>query len=220
MKEPEKSSVSAVIVGASGHGTIPEKSGALLIAADGGLNALEALGMKPDRVIGDFDSLGRTPEGENVLKYPPEKDDTDTMLAAKLALSLGARRVLICGALGGREDHSFATLTALAWLSRSGARAAAVGDGYAVFAVTDGSLSLAGVNGTVSVFAFGGTARKVRLEGLKYPFDGDLDPFFPLGVSNEARGEAKISVADGTLLVYSNAAPDRALEILEEKNGG
>ena len=209
----------AVIVGASGVGALPKRTGALLIAADGGLKATEAAGLTPDRVVGDFDSLGGVPEGENVFVYPPEKDDTDTMLAAKLALSLGARRALICGALGGREDHAFATLTTLAWLSRRGVRAAAAGDGYSVFALTNGALRLGGVRGTVSVFAFGGTARGVRLEGLKYAFDGELDPFFPLGVSNEALGEPRISVADGTLLIYANIAPDQALDILEDNNG-
>ncbi|MBQ9543491.1 MAG: thiamine diphosphokinase [Clostridia bacterium] len=207
---------SAVIVGASEFGAIPMMSDALLIAADGGLKRIESCGLSPDRVIGDFDSLGGIPQGENVLVYPPKKDDTDTMLASKLALSLGAKRVLICGALGGRDDHSFATLTTIAWISRHRARAAAVGDRYAVFALTNGSLVLPGVVGKVSVFAFGGTARGVKLEGLEYPFDGDLDPFFPIGVSNEARGEARISVEEGTLIIYANVAPERALDILEE----
>ncbi len=209
----------AVIVGAADCRELPDVRGALLIAADGGLKTLESRGLAPDFILGDFDSLGRVPAGENVFTYPPEKDDTDLMLAAKLALSKGAKLALICGALGGREDHSFATLTALAWLSRRGVKAAALGDGYAIFALTDGNLRLPGVSGTVSVFAFGGRAEGVKLAGLKYSYEGELDPFFPLGVSNEARGEPEISVASGTLLIYASLAAETARAILEENDG-
>ena len=55
-----------------------------VIAADGGLRHTNRLGITPNAVLGDFDSLGFTPEGANV--FPVEKDDTDTMLAIKVAL--------------------------------------------------------------------------------------------------------------------------------------
>ena len=76
------------IIGACEPGRIlvPEKKTPLLIAADGGLRYLEEQGITPDLVVGDFDSLGRVPEGDNILTHPVEKDDTDTMLAVKLGL--------------------------------------------------------------------------------------------------------------------------------------
>ena len=64
---------------------IPEN--ALIIAADGGLRHTEALGLRPDVILGDFDSLGYTPQGAEV--FPVEKDDSDSMLAARRGLAEG-----------------------------------------------------------------------------------------------------------------------------------
>ena len=60
-----------------------------LLAADGGLRHLQELNMTPHGILGDFDSLGYTPEGANV--FPVEKDDTDAMLAVRQGLKLGYR---------------------------------------------------------------------------------------------------------------------------------
>lgn len=71
--------------------------GDLLIAADGGLAHLSRRGLTPHLVVGDFDSLGWTPEGDNVLRHPAEKDDTDTMLAVRTGLERGHRDFLLLG---------------------------------------------------------------------------------------------------------------------------
>ena len=86
---------------------------AMILCADSGLRHARALGISPDWVLGDFDSSSEQPEGESVLRYPPEKDDTDTMLAVKQALSLGAEEIQIYGGLGGRFDHSIANVQTL-----------------------------------------------------------------------------------------------------------
>ena len=52
-----------------------------VIAADGGLRHAQALGLTPNLILGDFDSLGYVPQGAEV--FPVEKDDTDAMLAIK-----------------------------------------------------------------------------------------------------------------------------------------
>ena len=70
-----------------------------ILAADGGLRHVESLGLIPDGILGDFDSLGYIPEGSQV--FPVEKDDTDSMLAARKGLSLGYREFLFYGALDG-----------------------------------------------------------------------------------------------------------------------
>src|SRR5699024_5310138 len=63
----------------------------LIIAADQGLRHLEKTGVVPDLIVGDFDSLGQVPSGENVIQHPVEKDDTDMMLAVKTGLGRGCR---------------------------------------------------------------------------------------------------------------------------------
>ena len=48
-----------------------------VIAADGGLATLEKLGIQPDFILGDFDSLGYVPDGKNIEVHKVEKDATD-----------------------------------------------------------------------------------------------------------------------------------------------
>lgn len=182
--------------------SIPE--GAFVIAADGGLKALDEAGVLPDLIMGDFDSLGAIPEGENVILSSPEKDDTDTMLAVKKALELGGKTLLIYGGLGGRFDHSLANLQTLAYIARAGARGYLVGGGIVCTAITEGGLAFPPeMKGILSVFSLSGVSLGVNLKGLKYPLlNHTLYCYEPLGVSNEFLGrEASVSVFDGILAV-------------------
>lgn len=206
------------IVGAAGLGGVrfaPEP-GDFVIAADGGFAELETLGVKPDLVLGDFDSLGYTPEVPGVEAHSPVKDDTDMMLAVRRALERGYRRVVLLGGLGGaRFDHSVANLQTLRFLAEHGARGWLVGEGWIVTALRDGELRFpAEARGFVSVFCSGDAARGVTLEGLKYALsDGTLTCGMPLGVSNEFLGvPARVRVADGCLFVLwqGDEAPVRA----------
>lgn len=181
----------------------PIGAGDHVIAADGGLRHTRKLGITPDTVLGDFDSLGFTPEGANV--FPVEKDDTDAMLAVRRGLQLGYREFLLYGSLDGpRLDHTVANFQTLQYLADHGAVGYLIGNTTMVTVVKDGSISFpAGATGTVSVFCMGPDAQGVTLEGLYYPLqNGTLTPGFPLGVSNHFTGaNAKISVETGSLLV-------------------
>ena len=188
---------------------------AIVIAADGGLVHTNALGLTPQVVLGDFDSLGYTPEGANV--FPVEKDDTDAMLAVRKGLELGCDRFLLYGSLDGpRLDHTVANFQTLQFLADHGASGYLVGRDYLITVVKDGSLTFpAGSTGILSVFCLGPDARGVTLEGLHYPLtDGTLTSGFPLGVSNHFTGsEARIAVKHGSLLVLwdrKNGFPERS----------
>lgn len=174
-----------------------------IVAADGGLTHTEKLGITPDEIIGDFDSLGYAPVGANV--FPVEKDDTDAMLAVRRGLELGYREFVLYGSLDGpRLDHTVANFQTLQYLADRGARGFLAGCRELVTVVKNGSISFSeGCSGTVSVFCMGADARGVTLEGLYYPLEkGCLTAGFPLGVSNHFTGEpARISVEDGSLLV-------------------
>ena len=162
-------------------------AGDYIIAADGGYRSLRALGIEPDFVMGDFDSLGYRPEHPNVETHPVMKDDTDLGLAVRWALAHGYRRLVMAG-----------------WL---------IGCGWVVTAVQNGTLTFpAGMEGTVSVFSSGDAARGVTLRGLLYEVtDATLTCAMPLGVSNSFTGaEASMHVADGTVFVLwqGDALPD------------
>ena len=105
-----------------------------ILAADGGLRHLEKAGLKPNGIIGDFDSLGYEPEGAEV--FPVEKDDTDAMLAAKKGLELGFQEFYFYGSLDGpRLDHTIANFQTLQYLADRGAVAYLIGIDYIVTVV-------------------------------------------------------------------------------------
>ena len=174
-----------------------------VLAADGGLVHVQALGLIPDGILGDFDSLGYVPQGSTV--FPVEKDDTDAMLAVRKGLELGYREFLLYGSLDGpRLDHTVANFQTLQFLAEHGASGYLVGKAYIVTVVKNGKLVFdAAATGILSVFCMGADARGVSLAGLQYPLaDGTLSCGFPLGVSNHFTGRAaEISVREGSLLV-------------------
>lgn len=195
-----------VIFGAGEYDGAPlPESCDLLIAADGGLDTLAALGLAPDLVIGDLDSAASAPAaGIPVLRLPTHKDITDTDAAVREAQKRGCDTFYLYGMLGGRPDHSFANLSLLARLAQEGNKAVLYGAGYAATAVHNGELTLDGTNGGyLSVFSFSDESRGVTLRGLAYGLeDGALTNTFGLGVSNEFTGApARIIVREGTLLV-------------------
>ena len=174
-----------------------------VIAADGGVKHTQKLGILPDEILGDFDSLGYTPANASV--FPVEKDDTDAMLAVRRGLQLGFRDFLLYGSLDGpRLDHTVANFQTLQFLADHGAFGILAGNTMLAAVVKNGKLSFpAGCSGTVSVFCLGADAHGVTLKGLYYPLqNGTLTAGFPLGVSNHFTGEkAEISVEDGSLLI-------------------
>ena len=175
----------------------------IVIAADGGLRHTKELGIVPDIILGDFDSLGYIPEGAQVS--PVEKDDTDTMLAVKQGLKMGAGEFLFYGSLDGpRLDHTVANFQTLRYLADSGASGTLVGLRQQVTLLRNGKKSFPEeTRGDISLFAFGAAAEGVTIRGLYYTLEnGTLTPSFPLGVSNHFAGkEAEISVKNGDLLI-------------------
>ena len=205
-----------IIFCAAGFETLAEPIGAedLIIAADGGLRHTEALGLTPDVILGDFDSLGFTPAGANV--FPVEKDDTDAMLAARKGLDLGFRDFVFYGSLDGpRLDHTIANFQTLQFLADRGATGYLVGRDYLVTVIREGRLVFpAEAEGIISLFCLGADAKGVTLTGLHYPLtDGTITSGFPLAVSNHFTGQAaEIAVREGSLLAIwdrKNGFPTR-----------
>ena len=196
---------SCVIFCAGGFSALAEpiSEGDLVIAADGGYVHTQRLGLAPDAVLGDFDSLGFVPETAAV--FPVEKDDTDAMLAVKLGLERGCDRFLLYGSLDGpRLDHTIANIQTLSYLADRGKIGYLVGENQIVTLLQKGKLEFPReAKGYLSVFALEGAASGVTLQGLKYSLEGaQLTSGFPLGVSNQFIGQAaSVSVTEGRLLV-------------------
>ena len=193
---------------------IPQNS--FIIAADGGVNAVNRLGLHPDLTLGDFDSLGYVPDTENVERHPVEKDDTDMGLAVKKALSLGYNRLFLFGGMGGeRPDHTLSNLQTVVYAAKNGANTFLTDGKNCFTAVSEGTKMIfpENYNGNFSVFSAEGKAEGVSLSGLKYTVENaTLSGDFPLGVSNsfpdtstdicgKSPQNAEVSVKKGTLWI-------------------
>ena len=194
------------IFGALKVSRLPVKpvSGDFIIAADQGYANLLSLGIAPDLVVGDFDSLGKAPDRENVITLPVRKDMTDVGYAVEKGFEHGCREFILYGAVGGALDHTFANVAIAHDIARRGARVLLIGEEYSFTVLHKSSISFdARESGRISVFALGGTAEDVTIRGLSYEVENfDVACTDHIGVSNAFIGKAaEISVRKGDLLV-------------------
>ena len=179
-----------------------------VIAADGGVRHTQAIGVAPDIILGDFDSLGAVPQGAEV--HPVEKDDTDSMLAIKKGLSLGCRSFWLYGAMDGKRlDHTVANFQSLGYLADRDARGYLIGKKQIATVIRNSAIAFPpDWEGYLSIFCQGADAEGVCIQGAKYTVENSsLSAGFPLGVSNQFVGEAvTVSVENGTLLLLWDRA--------------
>lgn len=183
-----------------------------VICADSGLAAAQAAGIKPDLIVGDFDSFkGVVPDGCEVVRLLPEKDDSDTFHAVELALERGFRRFALFAATGGRLDHTFANLCLLGHISACGGEGVILSEDGEIRFLAEGTYIFHGFNGkTFSVFAFGCPSVTLTYSGAKYPLqNGVLFHERPVGLSNVFTSDkAKVTVHSGSALMIINYNSD------------
>jgi thiamine pyrophosphokinase len=181
----------------------------LIIVCDGGVRHLQKLGIKPHVIIGDMDSIepdqltSYSAQGVQIIKYPANKDFTDTELALDYALNLKPTAIYIWGALGGRLDHTLANVFLLLKGQKAGIKTYLIDEYCEAFIVDKEAAFVDGKGVTVSLFAFSPQVEGLSLSGFVYPLkDAVLTIGESLGVSNIInRDQAKISVRAGNLLV-------------------
>ncbi len=195
-----------IIVGAGdfSENEILRSNDDLLIAADGGLIGLNLIGVTPDIIIGDFDSLNFIPDFEGIIKLPAEKDVTDTAAAVEIGLQKGYREFQIYGGTGGRIDHTIANIQLIISLIKRGYRAEIIGNDRIYTGLCNDKIIFDDKHrGYISVFSHSDVSSGVSERGLKYTLeDAVLRNDEPLGVSNEFIGcVAEIGVRQGALLI-------------------
>ncbi len=188
---------------------ISPTGGDLVIAADMGLKRTQAHGIIPDIVIGDFDSLGQIPAGDNIIRLPVRKDDTDVGYAVKHARDMGFNRFVMYGVLGGSLDHTVANLQIASGIAENGGTALLLGDDGCAAVISDRKLSFDFGKGRLSVLSLSDCSN-ISIKGAEYEVkDAPLTRNFPLGVSNgfKDNSPASITVHSGTVAVlWENAA--------------
>lgn len=182
-----------------------EISGSFVICADSGYKYAEKLEIVPDMIMGDFDSYtDELPENTEIYRSIPEKDDTDTMLAVKTALSRGFTEIALYGALGKRFDHAFANIQTLLYAYENGCTMRIID--------SDNEITVQGMGGKYynkrdgwyfSIFAMTDTAVIGEYSGVKYPLENYvLKSSFPIGVSNEITADnAFLRIDSGIALI-------------------
>lgn len=184
-----------------------------VIAVDGGILYADFLGLEPQLIVGDFDSIDEKGvqllagiEGEHpekVVRLKTQKDDTDTLAALKEGLKRGYRKFRLYAAMGGRLEHTIANLQTLLYLKEQGAQGYLMDAECMVFLIQEEEISFQQeMEGYLSLFAMNGKAEGVTIRGMKYLLqDAVLTESFPVGISNEfTKEQAVVSVHKGTLL--------------------
>jgi thiamine pyrophosphokinase len=187
--------------------------GDLVIAADGGLIFCDQLGILPDVLIGDFDSLSAervealAGSGVLLIRFPANKNFTDLELALQHARSRGIENILVFSALGARWDQTLANLLLPAASSLQGASITLLDEAHEIHLIDSRQgrteLEVVGQPGDiVSLIPIGGDATRVITEGLEYPLkDEELSFGSTRGISNVMLVEkARITLGAGLLV--------------------
>ncbi|MEA1971404.1 MAG: thiamine diphosphokinase [Thermodesulfobacteriota bacterium] len=181
----------------------------VVICADGAAQRLKVSDITPDFIVGDMDSIDENTlkyfeaKGSGIIRYPRDKDETDTQLALECAFGMNPDEIRILGALGGRVDHMLANISLLVMCVKRGVDAKIV-DKDCELLVIDRSCVINGREGeTVSLLPMSSDVRGITLEGFMYPLsDGLMEIGKPYGVSNKLAGtRGTISVKSGYLLI-------------------
>lgn len=172
------------------------KSEDLVIAADSGYKNSKLCGVKPNILIGDFDSIGEVPSDvEEVLQMPPEKDLTDTQLAVEVAIERGADEIVIISGTDGRLDHTLSNLAILEGLWNRNIRCVLTsGQNRVRYIKNSGHILLREKNFKYfSVIACDSVVKGVSIKGAKYPLNNlKLTKTLQYAVSNEIDGNCSL----------------------------
>lgn len=184
-----------------------------IIAVDGGLAFAEALGLVPDYIVGDFDTVHndvierfRTIPYIVWEKHKPEKNETDTELARSRAMTLGCGRIIFLGATGGRLDHMLGNIHALYSCMQSGMEAWIVDAQNRIYLLDEGKIfKRKDTFGTyISFLPYTEEVHGITLKGFKYPLDKKTirrGEEVGLCISNELHEDtAELTFQDGILI--------------------
>lgn len=188
-----------------------------IVCADGGANHSYNMGIIPDYIIGDLDSIYSEIiefyklKDVKFEKFPSKKDETDTEICVYLASKLNAKEIDFIGALGGRLDHMIANINLLYYVRNKGIYTKIISEHEEIYIAINEEISINGdIGDTISVIPLNGDAKGVTLENLEYPLNNyDMKFYLPLGISNVMLDEkCSVKVEQGSLIIIKNIGQD------------
>ena len=222
MNHSKKKIKKAVII-ANGPLEYPEKiyrmlasrsftnSDTIIISADGGVSNTLKLGLKPDIIIGDMDSIDGDIKKKKIkelsktkyISVSHDKDESDARLAVDHAAGMGIKNIIITGAIGGRVDHAFANIMLLTSPGLDGTDIRILTGDSEIF-VAGKSCTIDGEPGKlISIFSLMPYTHFIKTKGLKYGLKNERLDFSPVrGLSNVfTAAKAEIDIKEGQLLI-------------------
>lgn len=190
--------------------TVP--MGAIVLAADGGLDHARAAGLTPAGLVGDLDSISAeglawAEANATIQRHPTEKDLTDTELAVAFANSMTPERLVLMAGGGDRLDHTLAAIGSLGAPELTGIPTIEVWWGAQLARVVHGPGTAtidARTGSTLSALAMHGSCSGVSMTGTRWELDdADIGALTGRGVSNVVdRSPVHVRVALGVLTVF------------------
>lgn len=181
----------------------------MVVAADSGYDSARSLGIEPDLLVGDMDSIVNWTDAERLLvgrieRYDREKDETDTEIGLRLLHEKGIADVTIVGGGGGRMDHLLG-IVALFERADPPKRWLTVGDEVVRIDEEEIFENMAGV--VCSFFPVGDVIATMRSTGLKWPLDGLLWKHGDVGISNCGLDDrVTVTMLSGRLIMVRSQA--------------
>jgi thiamine pyrophosphokinase len=184
----------------------------LILSVDSGARHCRKLGIVPDYLIGDFDSISEedykamTGAGVPVMRFPSEKDMTDSELAIQVACEKGSRQITLLGAIGSRIDHMLSNLFLLKKLADLNIEGVVANEKNEIRIIKDHIELNREKDMFISLLPVAGNAVGVTTRGLYYPLENaTLEVGSSWGISNLVINDcASVSVKEGYLLVIKS----------------
>lgn len=184
-----------------------------IIACDKGYKYALRSKIKPDLIVGDFDSCdvlskidfnyNNISNNSKIIKLNKEKDETDTMFAVKYAVEHGFDEIFFYCFLGGRFDHIIANIQAASYAMKKINHCKVFDEKNEIHFIRDYKMVIPKrKNYSLSLFSLSDCCTGVSINNVKYPLNNAiLNNCFPIGISNEWINDAEISVSSGILMI-------------------
>lgn len=191
--------------------TIDKKKFDIIIAVDNGVKILNELNIKPNHIVGDFDTVKKEIldlyKEDTLIKihrFNPIKDNTDTDIAIRLAVELHSDEIVIIGGIGTRIDHVLGNIQVLKYALDNKVKCKIIDENNEIQLINKTTILNKTENDKkyISLIPLTEKVENINLKGFKYELEnGKLTIGSSLGISNEILKEQAIIEFDNGILV-------------------
>ena len=191
--------------------TIDKMNFDTIIAVDNGLKILNEINVKPNHIVGDFDTVNKDildlyleDSSIKIHKFNPIKDNTDTDIAIRLAIELKSYEIIILGGIGSRIDHILGNIQVLKYALDNNIKCEIIDENNEIQLINKTTaLNKYEIDKKyVSLIPLTEKVENINLKGFKYELEnGELTIGSSLGISNEIVEEQAIIEFDNGILV-------------------